>query len=99
MSTSRRLTRRAATSCPRADLEDAMFANLRVRDLGPVLREAWSGFQRHQAPRLGAALAFYTMLSLSPLLLVVLAIVGAIFGPDAARGEITGQIEGLVGQE
>lgn len=64
-----------------------------------VLIQAVQGFRRHQAPRLGAALAFYTLLSLSPLLLVVLAVLGAVFGPDAARGAIASQIETLVGNQ
>lgn len=48
-------------------------------------------------PQLGASIAFYTMFSLAPLLVVMIAIAGAIFGPDAARGQIVGQIGGLVG--
>ena len=64
-----------------------------------MIREAVNGFRRHNVPRLGAALAFYTLLSLSPLLVLVLAVLGAVFGPDAARGEISDQIESLVGGE
>jgi membrane protein len=64
-----------------------------------IIRDAGAGYQRHKAPRLGAAIAFYTLLSLSPLLLFVLAIVGSIFGQDAARGEIHSQITSLVGPE
>lgn len=71
----------------------------RVTGVYEVIRDAVAGFQRHHAPRLGAALAFYTLLSLSPLLLFVLAIVGPIFGNDAVRGEIQTQFTGLVGVE
>jgi membrane protein len=52
-----------------------------------------------KAPKLGASLAFYTMFSLAPLLVIVISIAGFIFGPDAARGELVGQIEGLIGKE
>jgi membrane protein len=45
----------------------------------------------------GAALAFYTLFSLAPLLVIVIAIAGAIFGEDAARGAIFNELRGLVG--
>ncbi|TAL14756.1 MAG: YihY/virulence factor BrkB family protein [Aquabacterium sp.] len=48
--------------------------------------------------QLGAAIAFYTMFAVAPLLVVAIAIAGAVFGPDAARGQIVAQIQGLVGQ-
>lgn len=46
----------------------------------------------------GAALAFYTIFSLAPLLLIVIAIAGFVFGQEAAQGQIIGQIQGLVGE-
>lgn len=48
-------------------------------------------------PQLGASIAFYTVFALAPLLVITIAIAGAVFGPEAARGEIVGQIEGMVG--
>jgi membrane protein len=51
------------------------------------------------APRLGAALSFYTMLSIAPLLVVSIAIAGMAFGKQAAQGQIVWQIENLVGRE
>lgn len=48
-------------------------------------------------PQLGASIAFYTMFALAPLLVVTIAVVGAAFGADAARGKIVGEIAGLVG--
>jgi membrane protein len=48
---------------------------------------------------LGAALAYYTVFSLAPVLVIVIAVAGAMFGPEAAQGEIVGQIRGLVGDE
>jgi len=56
-------------------------------------------FWKDKGPRLGAALAFYTALSLSPLLLVMLALAGAAFGEQAARGEIAQQIRDTAGEE
>ena len=69
-----------------------------LTDLPGLFLAAGRGFMADKAPRLGAALAFYIALSLSPLLLVVLAIAGAAFGDEAARGELVGQIRDLVGQ-
>jgi membrane protein len=48
-------------------------------------------------PQLGASIAFYTMFALTPLLVITLAIAGAVFGPDAARGRVVGEIQSLVG--
>ncbi|WP_038487111.1 YihY/virulence factor BrkB family protein [Collimonas arenae] len=45
----------------------------------------------------GAALAFYTLFSMAPMLILVIAIAGAVFGEQAARGEIFGQLSGLIG--
>ena len=45
----------------------------------------------------GAARAFYTMFSIAPLLLIVIAIAGIVFGEEAARGEIYGQLQGMLG--
>ena len=48
-------------------------------------------------PQLGASIAFYTMFAVAPLLVVAIAVAGAVFGREAARGHVVGQIEGLVG--
>lgn len=48
---------------------------------------------------LGAAIAFYSMFALAPLLVIAIALAGAVFGPEAARGQIVGQIADLVGLE
>lgn len=50
-------------------------------------------------PSMGAALAYYTMFSLAPLLLIVISVAGLVFGQDAARGEIQSQLQGLMGEQ
>ena len=45
------------------------------------------------------ALAFYTLFSLAPLLIILIAITGAVFGEEAARGEISSQIGALIGSQ
>ena len=48
---------------------------------------------------MGAALAYYTLFSLAPLLLLVISIAGVVFGADAARGQVVAQLAGLIGQD
>jgi len=68
-------------------------------DVKELVVDAGKKFWVDKGPRLGAALAFYTALSLSPLLLAVVAIAGLAFGREAARGEIVEQLRDTVGQE
>jgi len=56
---------------------------------------AWSG---DYAPSMGAALSFYTLFSIVPLLLIALVVAGHFYGPNAARGEIVSQLSELMGQ-
>jgi membrane protein len=72
---------------------------MRPRAIGRLFVEAGKKFWDDKCPRLGAALAFYTVLSLSPLLLAVVAIAGLVFGEEAARGEIVEQLRDTVGHE
>jgi membrane protein len=67
-----------------------------VRILLGDTHEEW---YKHKAPRLSAALAFYTALSLAPILVVVIAVAGFVFGQQAAQGQIVWQIQGLVGHD
>ncbi len=73
--------------------------SLRLRAIGSLLRQTLSDWLDDDASRLAAALAFYTALSLAPLLVIVISIAGLAFGDEAARGQIVGQIDGLVGPD
>jgi membrane protein len=64
-----------------------------------LARKTFSEWSAAKAPRLGAALAYYTALSIAPLLLVVIGIAGLALGDEAARGQIMGQMQGLIGAE
>lgn len=64
-----------------------------------LLKETWRGWNQHNALRLGASLAYYTIFSIAPLFLITLAIAGYWFGEEAARRELFAQLNGLVGQE
>ena len=67
--------------------------------LWTVLKQAVAGWWEDNVPRMGAALAYYTLFSLAPILVVAIAIAGLAFGQEAVRGEIVGQIDGLVGHQ
>jgi len=64
-----------------------------------LLRDAVVSWVDDYAPSMGAALAFYTLFSLAPLLLIVISVAGLVFGEQAARGEIMAQLAGLVGPQ
>lgn len=51
------------------------------------------------APSMGAAISYYTAFSIAPLLVIVIAIAGYVFGEEAVRGALQGQISGLVGSD
>ena len=64
-----------------------------------LVKQAGEAWIDDYAPSMGAALAYYTVFSLAPLLLIVIAIAGMVFGAEAARGEIFGQLNGLMGSD
>jgi membrane protein len=64
-----------------------------------MLRETFSAWNEHEAPRLGAALAFYTILSLAPLVILVIALVAFIFGHSTAQNQLLGQVESMIGHQ
>jgi membrane protein len=68
-----------------------------ARRLKIVIVESLKSWVDHRSPSKGAALAFYTLFSMTPILVLVIAFAGHFFGADAARGEIVAQIQGLVG--
>jgi len=64
-----------------------------------LLTEAYQDWTEDEAPRMGAALAYYTVLSLAPLLLVTIAVAGFVLGQEAAQGQLMAQISDLLGNE
>jgi membrane protein len=68
-----------------------------TRNIWALVRDSVMGWMDHNAPGTGAALAFYTVFSLAPILLLSIAIAGLFFGQQAARGEIFEQIRELIG--
>jgi membrane protein len=72
-------------------------ATLIKKDIG-LLRRAYQDWDQDEASRLAASLSFYTILSLAPLLVIVVAIAGLVFGEEAARGELSRQFAAQLGQ-
>jgi membrane protein len=70
-----------------------------ARQIWGLIRDAAYGWSEHQASRIGAALAFYTVFSLGPILLLAVAVAGFFFGQSAARGEIHQQVTTLIGPQ
>jgi membrane protein len=60
---------------------------------------AIKGWSKDNVPRLGASLAYYTLFSVAPVLLISIAIAGYFFGAEAVRGEIARQLDDLIGPE
>ena len=70
-----------------------------VKSLWPLVKESVSQWSDDYAPSMGAALAYYTIFSIAPLIVIAIAVAGFAFGADAARGEIFAQLRGLIGDE
>ena len=73
--------------------------SLQPAALWPLLKEAASDWSHDRAPRLGAALAYYTVFSIVPLLIIMIAVIGLVFGQEAAQGAIMQNIASLVGEQ
>lgn len=64
-----------------------------------IVFEAASEWVNDKAPRLGAALAYYAIFSIAPLLVIAIAIAGMVLGEEAAQGQISAQVQNLVGAQ
>ena len=62
-----------------------------------LLKRTYEGWSKDKVPRMGAALAYYTIFSLAPVFVISVAIAGLAFGKDAVQGRIMGEIQGLIG--
>jgi membrane protein len=70
-----------------------------LKAIWSLFRQAVEAWSEDYAPSMGAALAYYTLFSIAPLLLIVIGVAGLAFGDDAARGEIFGQLNDLMGPD
>jgi len=70
-----------------------------IRAFFSLLKQTFDEWNADRAPRLAAALSYYTVFSIAPFLIVVIAVAGLVAGRDAVRGRLDEQIQGLVGRE
>ena len=95
----------APLATPGIDCEPSLRVKLRRivglgwSDISSLGKSAIDNWFQHNVPRLGASVAFYTLLSLAPLLIIVIAVAGAIFGKEAAQGQLVWQIQDLIGRD
>lgn len=71
----------------------------RLRDVGRLAVATIDGWVDDRVPSMGAALAFYTLFSVAPLMMMIVAMAGAVFGEESARRAIVEQVSGLVGTD
>ena len=65
----------------------------------PLAKKSVSAWIDDYAPSMGAAISYYTVFSIAPLLIIVIAVAGFVWGREAVQGEIVGQLTGLIGKE
>jgi membrane protein len=73
--------------------------NLWVKGVGGILKESFKGFSEYKVPKLSASLAYYTVFSLGPLLIVIIFLCSIFLGREAVEGTIYTQIQGFVGND
>lgn len=73
-----------------------MFSEI---DFKALFKETYQQWKADKASRLAAALSYYTIFSIAPLLIIVIAVAGMVFGQDAAEGKIVEQTEDMVGRD
>lgn len=74
-----------------------MRTKLTFKGIWEVLKKAFSGFSDDKVTKLSASLAYYTVFSIGPMIIVIIYVAGLIYGREAVQGTIFGQIKGLVG--
>ncbi len=73
--------------------------NIKIKGIWTFTKDVFDKFIDDKCPKLGAALSFYTIFSVAPIIVISISVAALIFGQDAARGELISQIQGLVGYD
>jgi len=76
---------------------DKLRITTKAKKAGIIFNETYKGFVEDDGMKLAAALSYYTIFSLPPLLIIIISLSGFFYGAEAVRGELFGQINGLVG--
>src|SRR5438445_8928901 len=72
---------------------------MRLKEVVTLFKDAGVNWAEDKASRLGAALAYYTLFALAPLLVIIIGVAGLAFGQETAQTQVLGQVQGLVGEE
>ena len=72
---------------------------MNVRSVGSLLAQTASAWSEDDAPSMGAALAYYSLFSIGPLLVIVIAVMGLVFGEEVARRDVLAQLSDMMGPE
>ena len=70
-----------------------------LKGIWEVLKNSFGGFSDHKITKLSASLAYYTVFSMGPLLIVIISICSLFFGREAIEGQIYGQLRGFLGSD
>jgi len=70
---------------------------MKIKMLPRVFKSAFKEFGEDKVLRLSAALAYYSLFSIAPLVIIVVAVAGLVFGTEAVSGQLQGQLRGIVG--
>ena len=83
---------------PNAEAAHAKAQTMNIKTLFRLSKSAFANWQADYAPSMGAALSYYTVFSIAPLLVIVIAVAALIFGQDVAHAAIIDQAGGLIGE-
>lgn len=83
----------------RASLRTSSRSGLLLKTLPRVFRQASNEWINDNAPRLGASVAFYTLLSLAPVIVIAVAVAALVYGQEAAQGRLASEIQGIAGSD
>ncbi|MFA4870801.1 MAG: YihY/virulence factor BrkB family protein [Pedobacter sp.] len=70
-----------------------------LKGIWNVIKETFTGFSDHKVTKLSGSLAYYTVFSMAPLLVVIISLCGIFLGQEAAQGEIYKQLAGFMGKQ
>lgn len=87
------------TPQPDASRHTSSAVWLLLKALPRVFRQASSEWINDNARRLGASVAFYTLLSLAPVLVIAVAVAAVVYGQEAAQGRLASEIQGIAGSD
>jgi membrane protein len=81
------------------DNDNGVLIMISPKQIWTLMKESVVAWKKDRAPSMGAALAYYTAFSIAPLLIIVIAVAGLVYGHDVAQAAVLAQLQGLVGED